>query len=1350
MKQWLQSQKEYIDSYFVRPRQVAWLYALAIFLGLFVSWWYVGAVIEKRLAHDERVQVAAQVDRIGSSLTLAINQRLVLVTSVRSFIETVIISHNDFSVTEANNLNELNSFSNNLYESVAGIRNIAIAPNGVMKYVYPYEENKSVLGYEPARDERVYVREEVQRTIGSGEIILSLPYELIQGGQGLIARQAIYIDEDYWGLANVVLDVPPLLEESGISPLPVGLNLALKNQSGQVFFGSEDVFNSAPVSYKVKLPEGSWELAGLPSVGWQTGFQTTLLFYRWMGLTGIIAISLLVYQLINRRDRLANLVELRTHELALSNQTLITVLEGIDADVYVSEFETNKVLFANKHIRDSFNNELIGKTCFEVFRAELSVCANCKSRLLFDADGRPTGVYLWEDRNPITDRWYKNADRAIRWQDGHFVHLQIATDISEQKQAVEAIRDSEERYRNLFDSLPVGVYRSTPEGRFLDGNPALMEMLGYPDQETMFAANIKDLYIKESSREQELALIEQNDYVGNYCMKLRRHDGSIIWVQDSSNVVRDSSGNTVHYYGLLEDITERVRAEEAARAYQDRFRVFFNSVNDAIFVHPLLEEGFSPFIEVNDIACQRYGYSRDEFLKLTAFDVTQKSDVEGHSAPGNRKKLLKAQHLVFETVHIKKTGEVFPVEINANIVEEYGRPVILAVVRDVTQRKKSEQALQEREAELQSIFRAAPVGIGMVVNREIREANQMLCGMTGYSREELVGEDARLLYPSEDDYQFVGSEKYRQIKEQGIGSVETRWQCKSGEIRDVLLSSVPLDFDDFSKGVTFSALDITERKRAESALLMKTGELETLFSISKHLRAARSAEEMLPLVVGEMRNVLEVDASLIILLDPGGQNFRYAFGDGALAPNAGEKFTVEKSISGLVLKTRQPYVTKDFSSDPHKNTNLKGAEGLGPAAVVPLQSEEEFLGVLVCARNKERNAIQFSTSEVQLLTAIGEMVGNALRRAGLYDQALMRLQNVQALRSIDMAISANMELSVVLEVLLAQGVAQLDVDAASVLLLDPHTHTLEFEAGYGFRTKEVESVILRIGEGLPGQVALKREILHVPDLLGSETLLRKIILREGFVSYHAAPLMAKGQLQGVLETFTRTSIVMDDEKIGFLEALATQAAIAIDNARLFINLQRSNFELETAYDATIEGWSRALELRDQETEGHTLRVADLTVRLAQAMGVRSEEIVHIRRGALLHDIGKMGVPDHILLKPGKLDDDEWEIMKQHASYAFEMLRPIEFLRPALDISRYHHEKWDGTGYPRGLKGEQIPFSARIFAVVDVWDALNSDRPYREAWTEEKALEYITTSAGKHFDPQVVEAFLDLRNKSGKI
>jgi putative nucleotidyltransferase with HDIG domain len=336
-----------------------------------------------------------------------------------------------------------------------------------------------------------------------------------------------------------------------------------------------------------------------------------------------------------------------------------------------------------------------------------------------------------------------------------------------------------------------------------------------------------------------------------------------------------------------------------------------------------------------------------------------------------------------------------------------------------------------------------------------------------------------------------------------------------------------------------------------------------------------------------------------------------------------------------------------------------------------------------------------------------------------------------------------------LDVLLTQGTAQLNVDAACILLLNSHTHALEYAAGNGFNTKEIKSAHLRLGDGLPGRAALDRKILHVPDLSDSDDLVRKYLLEEGFVSYQASPLIAKGQLQGVLEIFNRKPIAVDGEQTGFLETLATQAAIAIDNSQLFSDLQRSNFELEMAYDATIEGWSRALELRDRETEGHTLRVTDMTIQLAQAMGVRGEELTHIRRGALLHDIGKMGVPDRILLKPGKLTDEEWKTMKQHTAYAYEMLWPIQFLRPAVDIPHYHHEHWDGTGYPSQLKGEQIPLSARLFAVADVWDALTSDRPYRKAWTEEKAFDYITSNVGKHFDPRVVETFLEFRNGSSQ-
>lgn len=188
------------------------------------------------------------------------------------------------------------------------------------------------------------------------------------------------------------------------------------------------------------------------------------------------------------------------------------------------------------------------------------------------------------------------------------------------------------------------------------------------------------------------------------------------------------------------------------------------------------------------------------------------------------------------------------------------------------------------------------------------------------------------------------------------------------------------------------------------------------------------------------------------------------------------------------------------------------------------------------------------------------------------------------------------------------------------------------------------------------------------------------------------------------------------------------------------HLEEAHQQLLLAYDKTIEGWSRAMDLRDKETEGHTQRVTQMSLKLAEAFGIHGEELLHIQRGALLHDMGKLGIPDAILLKPDKLDDAEWELMRQHPQMAYDMLYPIEYLHPALDIPYCHHEKWDGTGYPRGLKEEEIPLSARIFAIADVWDALTSDRPYREPWSEQKTLAYIRQQSGKHFDPRVVDAF----------
>jgi putative nucleotidyltransferase with HDIG domain len=236
------------------------------------------------------------------------------------------------------------------------------------------------------------------------------------------------------------------------------------------------------------------------------------------------------------------------------------------------------------------------------------------------------------------------------------------------------------------------------------------------------------------------------------------------------------------------------------------------------------------------------------------------------------------------------------------------------------------------------------------------------------------------------------------------------------------------------------------------------------------------------------------------------------------------------------------------------------------------------------------------------------------------------------------------------------------------------------------------------------------------------------------------PLIVKDQLKGVLDIFHRTPLDPGEEWLDFLLSLATQAAIVIENSELFLGLQHANQSLAQAYDATIEGWSRALDLRDKETEGHTVRVAEMATRFARSLGLSEDDLVQMRRGSLLHDIGKMGVPDVILLKPGKLSDAESGIMRKHPGYAFSLLAPIDYLQKAMEVPYCHHEKWDGSGYPRGLKGEQIPIAARIFSVIDVWDALTSDRPYRKAWSKEEALAYILQESGRQFDPEVTQAF----------
>ncbi|MEK6745393.1 MAG: HD domain-containing phosphohydrolase [Nitrospirota bacterium] len=362
-----------------------------------------------------------------------------------------------------------------------------------------------------------------------------------------------------------------------------------------------------------------------------------------------------------------------------------------------------------------------------------------------------------------------------------------------------------------------------------------------------------------------------------------------------------------------------------------------------------------------------------------------------------------------------------------------------------------------------------------------------------------------------------------------------------------------------------------------------------------------------------------------------------------------------------------------------------------------------------------------------------------------------QLERQRALSAVESAIASSLDLSLTLNVFIEQVMSQLRTDAAAVLLYDPELQELTFAAERGFRSNRIKKVTVRSGQSLAGRVIALREKIIIPDFEREDSRYPMpegysfknafMVREEGFRSYVGVPLLVKGQVKGIIEIFHRHAQEPAGEWLEFLEALARQAAIAIDNATMFEQLQRSHGEIIHAYDMTIEGWSRALDIRDNETHGHSQRVAALTIMTAEILGINGKELINVRRGALLHDIGKLGVPDSILLKPGKLTDEEMAIMKRHPTIAYDILSPIPFLREALDIPYLHHEKWDGNGYPKGLLGEAIPVPSRIFAVIDVWDALRSDRPYRAAWSEERIVEYLKAERGRHFDPEIVDVFL---------
>lgn len=655
---------------------------------------------------------------------------------------------------------------------------------------------------------------------------------------------------------------------------------------------------------------------------------------------------------------------------------------------------------------------------------------------------------------------------------------------------------------------------------------------------------------------------------------------------------------------------------------------------------------------------------------------------------------------------------------------------LLRSIRHAIERDEADRLLRESQERYQALVDMMPDSIIVHSKGEVKFANPAAMKLMGASQpEDLIGKDVMSFV--HNDYKEAVLERIRlaQIEGKSLPPMEEKLYRLDGKLIEVEVTGTPMIFED-EPASQLILRDITERRQHER-------ELEAVAALSGKLRSAATLEEMLPIVLDQtLVSAGATEGTITLVQDRTGDHL-VTVGRGAREVAVGQVIPKGQGLSSEVVATGKPYINNHFRTTPDpKTVRLSNLEPTEALAIVPITAENQVIGTLAVGREEP-----IDEHDVDVLSAMCDIAGSAIHRAELFEETQRRLRHLRSLREIDRAIASSFDLNLTLDVVATQAINELRVDAACVLLLNEE-QILKYAAGMGFHTDKAKMANIKLGHGLAGRVAKDRSLLEAP-LISEVTPppeFIEMVQPERFISYYATPLIAKGKVIGVLETYHRSPVTRNEEWKDFLQTLAGQAAIAIDNATLFEDLQRSNLDLRKAYDRTIEGWAHALSLRDMETVEHSRRVTDMTVKLARALGMGDDQLVHVRRGALLHDIGKMSIPDRILRKTGPLDDEEWVQMRKHPDFARQMLAPIEFLHPAMAIPTSHHEKWDGSGYPQGLKGKQIPLEARIFAIIDVWDALTSDRPYRSAWPEDKVRNYLREQSGKHFDPTVVEAF----------
>ena len=1016
----------------------------------------------------------------------------------------------------------------------------------------------------------------------------------------------------------------------------------------------------------------------------------------------------------------------------------------------------------------------------------------------------------------------------------------------ERQQSQAALRETNEALQALIQASPIGIVVLDPDGYIKLWSPANERIFGWSESETV--GKILP-YIPEDRLEEHKQLrqrVLRGEAFTGVEVHRQKKDGAPVDLSISTAPLRDGHGNITGIMGLNIDITEHIRAEEALRESEERFRTLIEQSSEGIVL--VGEEG--NILEWNQAMERITGIPRAQAARLPVWDIQFQMIPSERRSPHSANLTKAMFSKALKTGNLPRPEERLEVEIQTasgerKIVTQTIFAIktisgyrIGSIVLDITERKQAEEALQESEERFRSLYNNATIGI----YRTTPDGHILLCNpaavqLLGF---ESFGDLAKRNLEEDGFEPNYQRQEFRERMERDgmVIGLECEWTRKDGTSIFVRESATAVR-DAQGKILYYDGTfeDITSHKQAETALCESEEKYRLLFenapvgvfqstpegrfiSVNPALASIflyDSPEEMMMQVTdiarqihvdptqrerfenllaekGEVREFINQnhrrDGSMIwtstnarTVKDKSGQILYYEgfISDITARMRAEEtirlsekKFNTLFEIApvGISVLDREHNVV-DVNYALQMITGLRKKELLNGSYrkktyLRPdgsLMTPDEFASTRALKENmpifdietgivtEDRGVIwtQVSAAPLDMPDASLVVITQDISERKLSEQTLrQRLAELETLYESGLSLNQLLEPKEIGQKIIDVLAEKLDWYHTTIRLYHPESNRLELlaynltrkttkkewqQVGERFRT-----LIARPGDGLSGWALQHGETVRCGELAGDP---RYLETDPGVRSGLYVPIKTGERIIGVISVESEKPDYFTAEDEHLAVTLAAQAAVALENIRLFKDLQKSNDDLFLAYDETIEGWSHALDLRDRETEGHTQRVTTLTEELARKMGIPDLELIHIRRGSLLHDIGKMGVPDRILLKPDKLTEEEWIIMREHPVHAYNLLSRIEFLRPALNIPHYHHERWDGSGYPDGLKGQQIPLEARVFAVIDVFDALISDRPYRPGWPRDKAIRYIGEQSGSHFDPKVVDAFLKL-------